>query len=290
MAPAPSHSPLEGAWTAYRTWSQTSVYHKNRMDSLIKWSLWTAIAGACLAGLSPALAAPWPKILGPASAVLVALAAYLTQQALAGDRVRTWTRARGAAESLKSGLYLYRAAVPPFDAADRNSQMASRVGQVMESLKDIESRPHDNKPVPPLSLTVEQYIAERVDEQVKWYEKRAAEHQTKADLFRKLTVFLGGVSALLALVAAMLPVSGAIGVIATITTSITAHLKNQQYQTLVAAYRTAAIRLRTIKSEWVGIGKTDADKKERDLFIQRCEETMAAENGAWAALWMEKPA
>ena len=214
-----------------------------------------------------------PGVLG---AGVVALAAYLATQALANDRVQAWTRARAAAESLKSGIFLYRASAPPFDGADRTAQLVSRVQKVSEDMKGAETRPSDDKPAPPGQLTVNQYISERVDDQVNWYEKRAKEHLGKADLCRKATAALGGISALLALATAAAAVSAWAAVIATITASITAHLKNRQYLTLAATYQATGLRLRLIESEWAGSGKTEADKAERNSFIQRCEDTMAA--------------
>jgi len=68
-------------------------------------------------------------------------------------------------------------------------------------------------------------------------------------------------------------------------TAITAHLKTQQYQMLTATYVATAQRLRSLLSEWGASGKTDADKAERNAFIQRCEETMSNETGSWSALW-----
>jgi hypothetical protein len=288
---------LSGPWTAYRTWSCTSRYYKRILDRLTQQSLWLAIAGAILATLGQQLA-PWaakegllawlyraPGVLGAGA---VALGAYLAKQALANDRMQAWTRARAATESLKSGIFLYRASAPPFDGPDRLAQLVARVEKLLADLKNVETRPPDNQPVPIGQLRIEDYIRDRVDEQVRWYEKRAKEHQRKADLCRKATGVLGAVGALLALATAAAAVSAWAAVVATFTASITAYLKDQQYQTLAGTYQTTALRLRLIKSEWEGSGKTDGDKTERNLFIQRIEDTIAAENGAWMALWTKK--
>ena len=259
-------------------------------------SLWLAVAGAILATLGQQLA-PWapkagfllwifksPGILGSCA---VALSAYLAKQALDKDRIQAWTRARAAAESLKSGIFLFRASAPPFDGLDRVEQLVWRVEKVLEGLKDLEPRPADGGQPPIGQLRVDNYITDRVDEQITWYEERAAEHQKKADKYRRTTNWLGAAAALLALATAGPPVSAWAAVVATITASITAHLKNQQHQTLATNYQSTALRLRLIKTGWLGSGNTDADKGERDQFIQRCEDTMAAENGAWA-LWLQK--
>jgi hypothetical protein len=90
---------------------------------------------------------------------------------------------------------------------------------------------------------------------------------------------------LLTLASAVSAVSSWAAVISTVTAAIAAHLKNRRYQTLTATYQSTALRLGLLKSDWAASGKTDNDKPERDTFIQRCEETMSTENGAWVALW-----
>lgn len=288
---------LSGPWTAYRTWACTSRYLKAIIDRDTQKSLRLAIVGAILATLGQQLAPLVPKqgllvwvlkapgILG---ACAVALSAYLAKQALANDRIQAWTRARAAAESLKSGIFLYRASAPPFDGSDRVKQLVTRVEKILDGLKDLEPRPADGAPPPSGPLRVESYITNRLDEQIKWYEDHATEQQGKADRYLRATNWLGAAGALLALATTSAPVSAWAAVVATITAAITAHLKNQQHQTLGANYQSTALRLRLIKTEWSGSGKTDADKAERDQLIQRCEDTMAAENGAWSALWSQK--
>ena len=69
MANAPSDPALNGPWTAYRTWSCTSVYHKNIIDRLTQQSLWLGIAGAILATLGQQLAPRGSKRRSPDVAV-----------------------------------------------------------------------------------------------------------------------------------------------------------------------------------------------------------------------------
>ena len=296
--PDPTSDPaLNGPWSIYRTWARTAAYEKGKLDWLTHQSLWLAVGGAVVATLGQQFATSAPndvafmifdKALGVVGAGAVALAAYLSRQALGNDRVSVWTRSRTAAESLKSLIYLYRASAPPFDGPDRTKQLTSRVEAVVDELKGLEPRPQDNKPVPAANLTVDQYLTERVNDQINWYEKRASEHQARADLCRTWTAILGGIGALLALGTAAASISAWAAVVATVTAAITAHMKNQQYQMLTTTYRATAMRLKLLASEWSGSGKTDRDKAERNLFIQSCEDTMAAENGAWSVLWTKK--
>ncbi len=122
--------------------------------------------------------------IGGLGAALVAVAAFLSGRAQADNRSTNWTRSRSAAESLKSGIILYRVSAPPFDGAD-----------------------------------------------------------------------------------------------------LTAYLKNQQYQVLIAMYNSTALRLELLAGEWAASGKSEQDKAERDTFIKSCEETMSTENGSWMGLW-----
>jgi hypothetical protein len=163
------------------------------------------------------------------------------------------------------------------------------VDKILQEVKEIGLRQPQSESVPDLyPLTVEEYIVARVDDQISWYQQRAREYQKKSDIFRRYIFGIGALSVLLGLASAISAVSAWIAVIATITAALTAHMKNQRYQTLIAMYSATALRLGLLKSEWAESRKTDADKADRDAFIQRCEETMALENGAWVAQWSEQ--
>jgi hypothetical protein len=297
---SPADPALSGPWAAYRIWAATARYHKNAIDFWNSWSLRLAISGAILAALGQQvmLFAPnegnlrmlysAPGVLG---AAVIALAAYFSSQALGENRERIWIKCRSAAESIKSLLLLYRAGVRPFDGRDRGAALRQRVDKILQEVKEIELRHPQSESVPDLhSLTVEEYIVARVDDQISWYQQRAREYQKKSDSFRRYVFGLGALSVLLGLASAITAVSAWIAVIATITAALTAHMKNQRYQTLIAMYSATALRLGLLKSEWAESRKTDADKADRDAFIQRCEETMALENGAWVAQWSEQRA
>jgi hypothetical protein len=305
MTSNPGDPALAGPATAYRLWSNTATYHKTAIDRLTAWSLRLAIGGAVFATAGEQLGlivktpnqilAQYPLLIGSAKAlgvlgtVAVTLAAYLSQRAQADNRVGVWTRSRAVAESLKSVMFLYRASVQPFDGPDRAAQIGQRVEKAIQELGDVEPRQPDSQKALDLStLSVEAYIRDRAEEQVTWYTKRARQHQVKADRCRTATSVLMGVGALLALASAGTELSVWAPVVATITASITAFLKSQQYQILTATYTATALRLQLLLDGWKASGKTDGDKAERAAFILQCEQTMSAENGSWSALWARK--
>jgi hypothetical protein len=122
-------------------------------------------------------------------------------------------------------------------------------------------------------------------EQIDWYKKRAREHQTEADRYRGATSVLMAIGAVLTVASALSSVSLWAPVVATLASSITAHVKNQQLQMLTATYTKTALQLSSLLDRWRASGKTDGDKAERDAFLENCEQTMATENGGWSALW-----
>jgi hypothetical protein len=288
---------LNAPWSQYSLWSSTSKYNKSALDRFNKWSLWLAIGGAFLATLaeqighatfqgSLARVAGAATLLGVIATGAIALAAFFSRQAQGDNRVSNWTRSRSAAESLKSGIYLYRAGVQPFDGPDRAAQIKQRVDKVIEGMAGVEPRQPESEAVPATGpLTVNQYIADRVENQIGWYKKRAKEHQGKADRCRLATTVLMAIGALLTVFSMAPGVSAWAPVVAAMTAAITAHLKSQQYQMLTATYIGTAQRLRSLLGEFAASGKTDSDKAERNAFIQRCEDTMSSENGSWSGLW-----
>ena len=289
-AKPPTDPVLNSAWTTYRLWANTANYNRGVIDRFTKWSLGLAIGGAIVATIGEQHLIPGTAT-GAVASAAIALSAFLSKQAQGDNRVSIWTQSRAAAEFLKSGLFLYRVGGQPFDGQDRAAQMTQRVQKVLNDMAKVESRQPEQKPVPELGpLTVDDYIKTRVQEQIDWYSKRARDHQGSADFCRNSTTGLGAVSVLLTVSSAMGMFGAWVPVIATITASITAFLKSQQYQMLAATYKAAASRLMLLRDQWLASGKTDADKVERNAFIQSCEATMATENGGWSALWSTQTA
>jgi len=298
-ADLPNDAALAEPWTTYRTWAATARYHKKAIDFWSLWSLRLAIVGALFATLGQQVSPLAPhdgplsilyRIPGVLGSALIALATYFSSQALSGNRDKIWIRSRSAAESVKSAIFLYRASVPPFDSTDRGAQIRARVEKVLEQLNEIPPRVPPAEALPVLDrLSVDQYIAARVDPSINWYKSRALEYQQKSDRLRTYTVALGVVTVLLGLASAFTTISAWSAVIATIVTSLTAFAQNQRYQSLLALYSATASRLGLLKGDWAQSAKSDNDKADRDAFIQRCEETMALENGSWIAQWSQQP-
>jgi hypothetical protein len=285
---------VSGAWSMYRQCAATSGFHKSQLELFTKISLWLGITGAVIGTaaqfIAPTLTSMTSKMLGVVGSLAVALAGVAATQAIAGNRDQLWIKCRAVGEALKSAVYLYCASVPPFDDSNRASLLTQRVDKALKDLQGLELRPGKMDRPAPGPLTAASYIAARLDDQITFYTNAANKYQKKADFWR-YSAFAGAtLSATLGAVSAIFSFSPWVALLATVTTSITAFVKNQRYELLIGLYQATAMRLQLLKDQWVDSGKTDTDKTERDSFIQRCEETMSLENGAWMAQWSQLPA
>lgn len=292
----PYDKALDVPWHAYRAWAATARFLKGDLNRWTWLTLWLAIAGAVLAAASQEFGVltafgTWPaKTATILASFAVALSAYFGKEALSGNKAADWIKARSAAESLKAATYLYRAGAPPFNAGDREKILFEQVSAIEQTVTAVQTRSAAQETtVPDLSpMTVDEYIVKRVDEQTGFYDERAGEYQKRNDTLRNVTLGLGAASVLLGLMAAAGAVPALVGLIATLTASLSAHAKNQQYQTLIVMYQSTSRRLVALKGEWIASHNTDADTAARNAFIRSCEDALALENSAWVGEWSPK--
>jgi hypothetical protein len=283
---------VNGAWSMYRQCAATAAFQKSRLELFTKISLWLGIAGACVGTASqfvPKDSVP-ARVLGVVGSLAVALAGLAATQAVSGNRDKVWIKCRALGEALKSAVYRYSASAPPFDGPNRAIALSQQVEKALNDLGGIGLQPAKTDKQPPGPLTVSDYLTVRVDDQIKYYTSAAAKYQQRADFWRTTALAGSATGAVLGAVSAIYSLSPWVALLATVTTSITAFVKNQRYELMVGLYQSTALRLQLLKDQWLDSGKTEADKADRDSLIQRCEDTMSLENGAWTAQWSQQPA
>jgi conflict system pore-forming effector with SLATT domain/uncharacterized protein DUF4231 len=280
---------VNGAWSLYRRCAATSGFHKSQLETFTRISLFLGIMGAVIGTVAqhvaPGSTSVTSRVLGVIASTLVALAGLAATQAISGDREKIWIKCRSAAEALKSSVYLYCVSVRPFDDRNRSAALAERAEKILKELAGIELRPGGMDKEPPREMTVVEYIRDRVDDQIGYYATSTRRFQKKADFWRYCLMGAAAASAAIGAVSAIYSLSPWVALLATVTTSVTAYVKNQRYESMIGLYQTTSIRLQLLKDQWLDSGKTDLDKVDRDSFIQRCEETLSIENGAWVAQW-----
>lgn len=257
MASSAMSSALATTWKRYRIWALTARELKAGLDRWKSWTLILAVAGAILVTLGQQVAAlaasigtwgtPAGKVIGLAGAAAIALSAYFAREALSSESVQRWTKCRSAAESLKASTYLYRAAVPPFDGADRDEKLLDRRTAIENAIEVVEPRENETEDtkVDLSSLSVGDYIQQRVNDQIQFYRTKLGEYQRKTRTLQQVVLWVGAVAVLLGVVSAAKPlVAGWTAVIATVTAALSSHFQSQRYQSLSAAYQATARRRR----------------------------------------------
>ena len=291
---------LEHFWGQYRAWDETADRQRRALSAWRLRVLLLGVAAAVLGAASDPRALPWPEgwpawgvprsAFGVAGGVMLGLAALLTRELLGPEREGRWLRARAAAEAFKREGYLLAAGVPPYRGPVTRAQLERGRG-ILAGVGDLQEETVAEgerlEGVPPCPLSADEYVARRLDDQIKYYRLSAGEHRVALGRVRSLTIVLA--------VAAF--VLGALGgsaagvwliVITTVTASLTAYLYANRLQYLVGSYTAAARNLDALRVGWQTFGGPDADADERDRFILACEAVLSAENQSWIAEWARK--
>jgi hypothetical protein len=291
---------LEHFWGQYRIWAETAGQHRKSLSAWRLRVLLLGVAAAVLGAISDPRAFPWPdgwptwgvsrSAFGVAGGIFLGLAAFLTKELLGSEREGRWLRARAAAEAFKREGYLVAAGAPPYNGPitrallERSRGILAGVGDLQEEAVAEEQR---LKGMPACPLSVDAYVAERLDDQIKYYRRRAGEHRVVIGRIGNLTVVLGVTAFVLGALG-----GGAAGVwlivITTPTASLASYLYAHPLQYLVGSYTAAARNLDALRVGWQTFGGPEADDAERDRFILDCEAVLSSENQSWIAEWARK--
>jgi hypothetical protein len=293
---------LENVWADYRRCAARSRALKRRLDAIRSWALALFIGGAALGVLSAQLPLPGAlaKALALASAAAIALSAYLTAQALDAGVERGWIEARSVAEGLKSEAYRFLAKAPPYDAAEASERLAETVRGLRLRLRLGEFARIDQAErladLPRNWLGPDEYVQQRVRDQIDYFERRAAEHARKAQRLKLCTVALGAMGVLLAAAHGVYPQAGAlaawVGVIGTVSGAVTTYLFANRLLFLTASYETTALRLSFALEDWSRVPK-EGQTAAIGALVGKVEDILLLENKQWVAEFdrlPEKPA
>jgi len=288
---------LAYAWEKYRVYANTS---RKRKAELTAWRfrvIVLGIGGAVLGvlcqeairlGLHEVAWNRLPTVLGCLSALSLGLAAYFGKELVTPEQERQWIRSRSIAEALKSQVYMFLTGTTPYNTDDKGGRLSKEAEQLLESVRDL---PHESiseqekvKGLPSRMLTVQDYINERVNDQINgFYRPRSKEHTRKIEKFKTIGLLLGVIAIVLGALGSTGWTAGWVAVVSTVTASIAAYAYAGRYQYLIISFQATANRLELLRTRWEASGKTDKDFQERNQFILDCEEAISIENSAWMA-------
>jgi hypothetical protein len=293
-----SRSALAYVWGKYREYAMNSRKRKAEISGWRLRVLILGISGAVLGtlcqetmrlGLDKAADWSWlPSVLGWSSAAAIGVATFFGKELVNPDQERQWIRSRSMAEALKAEVVLFLARTHPYNTDEKAQTLIARSDELLAAVADLQTEiiaeQEKQKRLPTAYLTIDQYINERVTEQIdNFYRPRSDELIRKMKKNKKIGMFLGMASVILGAFGASGWTAGWIAVISTIAASIAAFSYAGRYQYLIVSYQATANKLERLRTQWEVSGMSDADTEERDKFIRECEEVISIENSAWMA-------
>jgi hypothetical protein len=294
---------VKSAWHDQAIWSETA----NRLKAeLSKWRKWAAVAGVSgalfetLAGTLTGLDNKWwwlRSLIALAGTVILAVVPYVVRTKASAGRVRDWVRARSVSEALKETIYRYRVEVTPFGSGSGPADLIQEVQAVKDKARDLSAIAACSEPPAkehPLSLTIDEYVEDRVKGQIeRHYRPKGQQNAIAARKLHNLEFFLGLLAVVMgALVSAATPtglkelslLGSWVAVVTTAGAAVTAHLAASRYDHQAMTYFGTADRLTGLRDEWL-VDPNRLDPTRVAKFVDDCEHAISTENEAWLAEW-----
>lgn len=195
------------------------------------------------------------------SAALIVLGIALDTYTVSERHDRRWYNSRFVAESIRSLVWKYMMGVPPFvgDEHQASEMLLNGMNVLLEGVEDVRTIATERSPYSaPISARMKQvralhlparrdlYLANRLVDQLEWYERKAALNARMADRW-SLIGLASRAATLLVAIAGLVFHAGlaalVISAISTMTVAFTAWSKVGRYQDLARTYNVTARRL-----------------------------------------------
>ncbi|MGH7048345.1 MAG: DUF4231 domain-containing protein [Stellaceae bacterium] len=207
---------------------------------------------------------------------------------------KRWVLTRQAAEAIKREIFQFRTGAARYrDGATREKDLAKAIEDVTRPLARSEANttalPVNSGPIPPQYATAEgddgmsplapdRYIAVRLDDQLRFFRKKAVTLDTLLERLQWGILGVGGLGTLLAAIGFDLWV--------TLTTAIAAalgtYLSYRGVDSTLTNYNQTAIDLENIKSWWTALQPDEQGNPSNvDALVQHTEQVLATELGGW---------
>jgi SMODS and SLOG-associating 2TM effector domain 1/SMODS and SLOG-associating 2TM effector domain 3 len=231
--------------------------------------------------------------LGGVGSVLAFGCALLVTLATAARRpYENWYKARAGAESVKTLAWRYAVGGDPFPKGmdDVDVTFTDRVGGVIHGLKDLEWPP----PATPDQITtkmrrlrhapraqrMQAYLADRIDDQYRWYTKKAAVSRQRANQWERAAAAASTAGIIAGVLRALTVLDlDLIGVLAAVGAAASAWTQMRQHRTLASSYGLAAQELALVKARSANV----EDEAEWSQFVSDAEEAISREHTMWLA-------
>ena len=284
---------LDFAWDLYRGWAKRA---RTLQASADRWNLaalvFVGLAAVCGAATEfvPAAPNPW-NVAGPwlagAATLAFAIGAYFGREVVSAGAEPGYIQARATAEAIKSDCFRFAAKAGPYAGSDAEAAPAlqQRLAELGKTSADLNLTPKPNpappegdKRKPPIPLDKAWYKANRIGDQIDFYQKGAENNERT--MRRLMATALA--SELVAVAFGALGAFGAqrfaplIGAMTTIAASVAAYGLIDRRRYLVASYAEMAQLLGSLRAldETIPASVTD--------LVARTEDLLESEHKTWA--------
>jgi hypothetical protein len=302
-----SEEVIETLWQRRVAWSRAADSLKRRISFAGNTALLLSITGAILETLAGTLLRTDPAhyYSAGAGAVLLAVATFLTAKFVTTGSLRQWSRMRSVSEAMKHEIFAFRTQTKPFLLPQGVAHLQTRVQEIEEAAADLEplvagTDTSEASPPPPF-LTPDQYLEQRIQQQIQqYYRRKAVIYKKRLAFFRGFEVALGIAATALATIGTFTtsasqrtgqsgPHTGIVSWVAVLTTvsgALAAHVAASRYDFAVVTYYATARRLEDLVNQWRSRGAaTDVDSWT--CLVLSCEDAISSENKSWMAKWSE---
>lgn len=281
---------LESVADRQAVWSETANALKSANDRARYATFIASFLGALFAAVAAQQINPdIATYLAAFSAISLAFVTFITARWLNKDVIDRHLRARMASESLKREAFLYATQAGQYkNPKTRDSILLNQKSEIENKVSDLllfERAAENTGDCPRQDLSLNEYLAQRIDPQIMYYHDRSAKYDTYSQRLHTLEWMLSLVAAIIAALAATstVPIDWAAitAVLTTLGGVVVSHLEATRFDKLIPIYRATANRLENIKL------KMQIDNTTASDWVAECESALAVENSTWMGLWTE---
>lgn len=297
---------VKSAWQDQAIWSETANRLKSQLTMWRKVTAFASVLGAFLETLVATMnnlnGNLWVMrtILAIIGVVILAIVPFLLKTKVSSEKVNEWVRARSVSEGLKETIYRYLVGAPPFGPSSTPADLIKRCQSLKDKVEDLwkeASCVSPPKKERPSSLTINEYIEKRVNDQINhYYLPKARENALAAKKLHNLEFLLGLLAVIIGAIAGaatatevpeLSALSPWVAVVTTAGVAVTAHITATRYDYQAMVYFSTGNRLKSVRDEW--LSAPDHFEPDRIAkFVDDIEHAISTENESWLAEWTGK--
>jgi hypothetical protein len=286
-------------WREFNAWDATAIAGQESQRKARNSALWLGIIGAALGASAALLSSRDDSISGYISmtaAIALAISAWLGRELLSQDRESGWMRARILTEALKRECWYCMMGIGSYASDSAARDLQAKAGRFFSNT-GLERQPIDSKSEIelPKHESIDDYISERAQDQIDYYEGAAERHGTALSKLKKWSYVLGIAGVALGVIGARVNAAQVIIPVATTgAAAVAAWIQAGRRAPMIILYQETAAQLRLGIAYWTdsahkrsAMSKSDRAATEAE-FVEASEVTMARENNSWKAEWLDK--